>query len=388
MCVFAKYIPHPVRKKLENSGEFSGSLDVLPRMMLVPCGRCIECLKRKASDWRFRLYQEMALGNHRSAFFVTLTLAPEYYEALGKNVPPRRYLRLFLDRYRKVFGHSCKHWFTHEYGTDPDHTHRLHFHGIIFDVPGYDTTRLPTGSDPLSLAVRQAYSRKFDREFLRPLWKYGITFVGDHCTLDTAIYISKYISKGIYEHLQHPEIWIHPPRIYCSAGIGKAFLVVAARSGRLLRRGRLRFAIGSVSYTLSRYYTAKIITGSDSIIRSIYMDPITLENPPGGEYRVFGIIYDTLKEYREAVFAARDYLRRHKLIRPKTPRPIGIASNISNFAVEATPPDLLPHYMLSASEVFEREQLRFEKDLMAYWSDDTNTFADPFSLPINSYGNA
>lgn len=286
--------------------------------MLVPCGRCIECLKRRASDWRFRLYNEMAYGSHKSAFFVTLTLDPEHFEMLGRNVPPQRYLRLFLDRWRKTYGRSCFHWFVHEYGKK--NTRRLHFHGLIFDVPGWDTTNLPNGMDPLSVHVRQSYADNFARKVLRPLWKYGMVFVGDHCSMDTAIYISKYISKGIYEHLQDPSAWPYPPRIYCSAGIGACFLRHTGSLRLRLRRSRLRFAIGSVSYSLPRYYVSKSMTSSDSIVRSIYIDPITLENPPGGVYRVFGIKYDTLREYREATLAARIYLEQVHLVRPRTPR--------------------------------------------------------------------
>ena len=42
----------------------------------VPCGRCPECLKRRASMWSFRLRKEEERS--ANALFITLTYAPEH----------------------------------------------------------------------------------------------------------------------------------------------------------------------------------------------------------------------------------------------------------------------------------------------------------------------
>ena len=42
----------------------------------VPCGKCVECLKRRQREWFIRLEQECLVAS--SAFFVTLTYGDEF----------------------------------------------------------------------------------------------------------------------------------------------------------------------------------------------------------------------------------------------------------------------------------------------------------------------
>lgn len=109
--------------------------------MSFPCGKCPPCLKRRVSQWSFRLLQEDKRSS--SAFFVTLT-----YE-----VPPlsgRNFMTLskydfqcFMKRLRKIttaaYCGKCKrsgvvpaikYFAVGEYGGK---TLRPHFHAIIFN---------------------------------------------------------------------------------------------------------------------------------------------------------------------------------------------------------------------------------------------------------------
>lgn len=277
-----------------------------PRI-LVPCGKCIECAKAKAAQWRFRLFQEINLGGHKNALFLTLTLDPKHYDP---EVKPGVYLRLFLDRFRKKYGYSPKHWFIHEYGSDPNGTHRLHFHGLIFDWPGAPQSFGPAG--PESKFIRLAAARRFSDRYIAPLWQYGFVYLGDHCSLDTALYITKYISKGYFEHFRNPEIWRYPPHTYCSAGIGIGFLSTVKSVKRRLRYERPRFAIGSVLYTLPGYYVRKLTTFTDGLIYSMFSRPPTFEETVSMD----GVVYSDHESYLRAYREKQSQYLRDKLVSP------------------------------------------------------------------------
>ncbi len=64
--------------------------------LIVPCGRCLHCLRRRGSEWRRRLldeYRYMPPSDRRKVRFITLTVAPKYYSDFVKR--PKYYIRLF-----------------------------------------------------------------------------------------------------------------------------------------------------------------------------------------------------------------------------------------------------------------------------------------------------
>lgn len=264
MCLFPRRIPDPSRKTYANLSRDEKyelytthgiETDPTPRFVYVPCGQCYDCLKKAARQWRFRLFQEMKLHNYRSPLFLTLTLDVNHWEKNPRH--PREYLRAFFERFRYKYGYMPRHFFVHEYGTSETGTHRLHFHGIIFDWPGIDLTTLPQGIHYKHL--RQASCRRIAEKFVRPLWTNGIVYLGDHCGLDTAIYIVKYLTKGKYEYLKEKSYWQHPPRVYCSPGIGRIFESEANLSAETFFEGTPRYNIGHVSYVLPLYYKSHFI---------------------------------------------------------------------------------------------------------------------------------
>ena len=46
----------------------------LPTSILVPCGTCSECAKKKATSWGIRAYREFLFAPANSVRFVTVTL--------------------------------------------------------------------------------------------------------------------------------------------------------------------------------------------------------------------------------------------------------------------------------------------------------------------------
>lgn len=106
-----------------------------------PCGKCPDCLARRASGWSFRLMQEYK--HCHSAYFITLTynthyvpLTPKGYMSLRKSD-----CQLFMKRLRKLHGknyeHRIKYYIAGEYGgiTDRPHYHMLLFNADLDIVP-------------------------------------------------------------------------------------------------------------------------------------------------------------------------------------------------------------------------------------------------------------
>jgi len=270
------------------------SADQIHYTRLVPCGHCIECLRTKSKNWRIRLFEEYKhVGD---AKFVTLTFAPDQYEKLksdvlsGPDVVNRRLydksvsepvylgtvphlrvksrrfslkqeyeykplvdkfldkqiarlaIRRFLERYRKKYGVSLRHWLITDYGHRG--TERLHLHGIVFDA------RCTT--------VRAHRTLIRFGEF-RDLWMYGHIWLG-WCTDRSINYITNYITK------------IQDAKVFVSPGLGKAYLteqVVRFYKNTLSPWMHTQYMRGK--HLLPRYYMLKIYKWYERLkIRHIY----------------------------------------------------------------------------------------------------------------------
>lgn len=98
------------------------------RVLMIPCGKCVNCQKRKSQEWTARLLKEM--DNHKFAYFITLTYETLYNDETGeiKDIN-KRDLQLFLKRYRKKFGVDLTYYITGEHG---ELSSRPHYHSIFF----------------------------------------------------------------------------------------------------------------------------------------------------------------------------------------------------------------------------------------------------------------
>lgn len=118
--------------------------DISRQWLMVPCGKCEDCLRRLRNDWFVRIERELARckAESRQAIFITITINPQYYEAALRD--PAWFIRKWNERVRHRIGHSFKHCFFQEFGTHPETgtEPRLHFHGFLFgtDVM-YNTIR-------------------------------------------------------------------------------------------------------------------------------------------------------------------------------------------------------------------------------------------------------
>lgn len=165
----------------------------------IGCGECIECRKQKAREWQIRLTEELPIWKYK--YFVTLTFDAKELDKICKelqgtntnvNKAAKLAIRRFLERWRKKYGKSVKHWFITELGHEG--TERIHLHGLIFD------------------------NKEHTNAEFAELWKYGYTYTGDYCTQRTINYIIKYVTKIDLDHKGYKA------DIFCSAGLGAHYL--------------------------------------------------------------------------------------------------------------------------------------------------------------------
>lgn len=109
------------------------------RFIPVPCGKCPNCLKRRAAQWIFRLKQQDKVSS--SAHFVTLTYGEE-----SVPISPNGFMTLrktdvqkFFKRLRKANGKRSiiKYYLAGEYGST---FKRPHYHIILFNARPEDVT--------------------------------------------------------------------------------------------------------------------------------------------------------------------------------------------------------------------------------------------------------
>lgn len=229
MCLYPrkmknrKYLPNA-----KNLGKVPVMKDPRAEHVYIGCGKCMECMKEKAREWQVRLQEELrgmekdVDGNSINVYFVSLSFSNEWLDQLEKDIdfkhkidcansvlirgkhfikykPLSGYyldnriaklsVRRFLERWRKKYGKSVKHWFVTELGQT--RTERLHIHGFIFT--------------------------NHDIKTLEKIWMYGNVFIGQYVNERSVNYMVKYVHKLDQKHKYYR------PIILTSAGIGQIY---------------------------------------------------------------------------------------------------------------------------------------------------------------------
>jgi hypothetical protein len=200
MCLYPKLIENRKYKpNKKNGGIIPAVPDDRVLYVAVGCGKCIECMQQKKREWLVRLQEEIKENNNGK--FVTLTFKDEELDKLQNEIDTNDYyiksnesatlaVRRFLERWRKKYKKSVRHWLVTELGQN--NSERVHLHGILWtDV---------------------------DNDTIQELWKYGNIWVGTYVNARTINYIVKYIHKQDLEHKNYK------PKILCSKGIGSRYL--------------------------------------------------------------------------------------------------------------------------------------------------------------------
>lgn len=168
-----------------------------PFKIEVPCGQCAECKQVQKSEYYFRSYyhSKKMFDTNGYILFVTLTYRNEDLPHISEFVPNisdeldfpcfrRNDWRKFIVNLRatlRYYGYdhvgtdpyisNLTHFMTSEYGTDPNHTHRPHYHVLFFVKDGF--------IEPLELS-----------KYIDQCWDHGMTdgvtykgsaYVLNHC---------------------------------------------------------------------------------------------------------------------------------------------------------------------------------------------------------------
>lgn len=244
-----------------------------PRLLRITfdCGKCSECRRKRATHWRFRLHAEYK-ANPNKFHFVTFTFSDKALNALRSEFPvsegytdndiAKVAVRRFLERYRKIYNVSCRHFFVTELGGKNG---RIHLHGLLVGCQaGY--------------WKRNKY--KIDLPLLTSIWSYGYIWVG-WCTDATISYVVKYITKQDPYHLDYR------PVLLVSPGFGKCYVTSSVIKYHHSVPSGIYYLITSSGHKISmpRYYRDKIFTPEEILQRQLSI----LDNPPPLVYR--GVIY-------------------------------------------------------------------------------------------------
>jgi hypothetical protein len=206
MCLYPKEIKNrKYTPNKKNGGIIPTATDERTKYVQVGCGRCIECTKQRARGWQVRLYEE--IKHDKRGKFVTLTFNNESIKKITEEIKnltgyeldneiATKAVRKFLERYRKKYKKSIKHWLITELGHNG--TENIHIHGIIW-------TDLPLAE-------------------IEKIWSYGWMWKGkgdkqeNYVNDRTINYIIKYVTKIDEIHKYYK------PKILTSKGIGKAWI--------------------------------------------------------------------------------------------------------------------------------------------------------------------
>lgn len=204
MCLYPKIIQN---KKYVPNKKNGGIVPAVydKRVLAVPigCGICMECKKKKAREWSIRLQEE--IKTNKNGKFVTLTFSNESIKELTNEIKglegynldneiATKATRRFLERWRKKYKKSLKHWFVTELGKEG--TENIHIHGIVWTNE--------------------------TKETISEIWKYGYTRIfdktnGGWVNEQTINYIVKYANKVDEKHPNYNQ------KILTSPGIGKNY---------------------------------------------------------------------------------------------------------------------------------------------------------------------
>ena len=216
------------RANKKNGGLIPAILDERALHVPIGCGKCMECRKQKAREWQVRLMED--IKENKGGRFITLTFNNESYSKLYYDTPDllereshidgvkrkkeieikgydkdnaiaTRALRLFLERWRKKYKKTLRHWLVTELGHQG--TENIHMHGIVWQPKEFTGNWL-----------------EFTKEVER-VWAYGYVWrykwergkKANYVNEQTVNYCVKYINKADLNHKAYKSIVLTSPGI-------------------------------------------------------------------------------------------------------------------------------------------------------------------------------
>lgn len=199
MCLYPRLIKNKkyVSNK-KNGGVIPPILDKRVLSVPVGCGKCMECRKQKANHWCVRMQED--IRTNTNGLFVTYSFSDEELQKIDNEIKGikgydrdneicRIAIRRYLERWRKKYKKSLRHWLVTELGST--NTERVHIHGIVWTDK---------------------------RKDVKKIWNYGRVWIGDYVNAKTINYIVKYVNKVDEKHSEYVS------KIFTSPGIGGSYL--------------------------------------------------------------------------------------------------------------------------------------------------------------------
>ena len=149
----------------------------------LPCGKCTECISKRAIEWATRARHE--ISTHSENSFITLTYNEENLPSI---LVVKTEFQKFIKKLRKFLKRPIRYMVSHEYGTN---TFRPHHHAIIF---GYNP------KNQKFLKNTKKGEKLYTSNEMEKLWTHGFHSIGI-ANEKTAYYIAAYSLKGKKHYL-------------------------------------------------------------------------------------------------------------------------------------------------------------------------------------------
>jgi len=233
-----------------------------------PCGRCLNCKKKRVSEWSFRLRKQAEVS--ASAFFVTYTYDNDNVPIVKAKWPmtlQKRDMQLYFKKLRKTQKEKISYYGVGEYGGE---RMRPHYHVLLFDVPL--TTLIGQKMAKIALKEPDIYLKgKF--HFEHELWGKGTITIGQVEQASIG-YCLEYI------HGQHKtrSVPLNPydkrakESSFMSKGIGANYLTEKVKKWH--RADILNRVYGQIEdgkkVALARYYKERLFTQTERIEQALH----------------------------------------------------------------------------------------------------------------------
>lgn len=225
------YSPISVRNKRKSSVQLGKST----LYHLVPCGKCLGCLRTRQMQYAFRMEWEALDPRNKDIKFITLTYASEYLPL--DNELSKGELQHFVRRLKRYLNDkvTIRYFLCGEHGS-PVFTERAHYHGILFC------------SDYVPNSV------------ISRAWPFGRVDVSSP-SLQRFGYVAKYSLKQLGDG---SERWIQPPFMLVSNTLGFYFL---QRHGDFCRKNLINSWLNGSGYpvVLPRVFMERLFPPVDKV---------------------------------------------------------------------------------------------------------------------------
>lgn len=193
----------------------------VPQYFDLPCGKCINCRKSQANQWRIRIMMEAQDYDPDDMCFLTLTYDQEHLPYTKSGKPTIKYedfqnfinyLKIYIKRKTGVQP-KIRYFVAGEYGGIGN---RPHFHVILFGYNFFENAYYSTSG--------QSGEMLFSNEFIDKAWHRGIANFG-RVSAKSAQYVAQYTVKKLVQDYKKDDRCEPLIQMSRRPGIGNKFIL-------------------------------------------------------------------------------------------------------------------------------------------------------------------